>query len=175
LFGLRGTKMRFFLKVIILTALMLVILKSTNPLLGKKNPLIGQQAPDFTLETLSGKEINMTQYRDGQPAMIFFWATWCPHCRVQLRELSLQQEQIEGKGIKIILVDVGEGLPKVRSYMEANNISFDIFFDTNTELASEYQIVGVPTFFFIDKDGIIVSAENILTNQYEKILLSLAS
>jgi len=140
--------MNQFLKIIILTFALLVIFKSCSPFFRTQNPLVGQQAPDFTLATLSGENINMTQYRNGKPAMIFFWATWCPHCRSQLRELSQQQGQIEGKGIKIILVDVGESPPKVRRYVEANKISIDVFLDESRELSDDYRVVGIPTFFF---------------------------
>ena len=53
--------------------------------------LIGKPAPDFTLDTLSAKQVNMTSYRSGKKAIIFFWATWCPHCRVQLKELNARR------------------------------------------------------------------------------------
>jgi len=166
--------MKLLLKIFILTAAFMIIIKSCSPFLGVDNPLGGQLAPDFTLETISGQKVNMIQYRDGQPAMIFFWATWCPHCRKQLKELERNRQAIEANGITIILVDVGESLQKVSEYINANNISFDIFLDESTETASAYKISGVPTFFFIDREGIIIDVKNILPNDYQKILLGRA-
>jgi len=165
--------MKWFLKILILTLLMIAILKSCSPFLGTHNPLIGQQAPDFTLETLSEQQVNMTRFRNGQPAIIFFWATWCPHCRKQLQELTQQRQQIEENGIKIILVDVGESLKKVKSYMDDNKISFDCFLDQSSELASAYEIVGVPTFFLVSQEGTVVAVENFLPDQFEELLLGL--
>jgi len=64
--------MKLFLKIIILTIACIVIFKSCSPYLGMENQLIGQPAPDFTLATLNGSEVNMTQLRNGQSAMMFF-------------------------------------------------------------------------------------------------------
>ena len=34
--------------------------------------LVDQQAPDFTLQTLDGKEVRLSQYQ-GKPVMLTFW------------------------------------------------------------------------------------------------------
>jgi len=163
--------MKALLKVIILTAVFIAILKSCSPFLGTRYSLVGQPAPDFTLKTLNGQEVNMTRFRDGQPAMIFFWATWCPHCRRQLKELTRQHETIEANGIKLILVDVAESPQIIRNYITAHNISLAILLDQDGTTARDYGIIGVPTFFFINREGIVVAAKNFLPDQYESILL----
>ena len=136
-----------------------------------ENPLIGKQAPDFTLKTLSGKSMNLNQWRKGDPAIIFFWATWCPHCRQQLGELNDQSQQIAQKGIKLILVDLGEEAKKVRSYMEKNQYPFEVFLDQDSSVSEKYGIIGVPTFFFVDKAGIIQAVEHAIPENYDKIFL----
>jgi len=154
--------MKTFFKIVILVAALVFALKSCGPFSGTPSALIGQQAPDFTLETLKGQKVNMTQYRDGQSAMIFFWATWCPHCRRELSNLTQQRDQIEQKGIKVVLINVGESSQKVKAYFDASQISFDVFLDQSTEIAENYRIVGVPTFFFINNEGVVVAAEHSL-------------
>ena len=165
--------MKLLLKVSILAIAFILIIKSCSPFPNIGNSLIGQLAPDFTLEMISGQEVRMTQFRRGQPAMIFFWATWCPHCRKQLKELTHNRQAIEANGIKIILVDVGESAREVQEYINANNISFDIFLDDNAEVAKEYRLVGVPTFFFVNGEGIIVDVKNVLPDDYQEVLLPL--
>ncbi|MCK5260104.1 MAG: TlpA family protein disulfide reductase, partial [Candidatus Omnitrophica bacterium] len=130
--------------------------------------------PEFALETSSGRRETMSLLRSGQPAMIFFWATWCPHCRSQLTELTQQREDIEEKGIKVILVDVGEDAQKVKAYFNANNISLDTFLDQDGVVANDYKVIGVPTFFFVDTEGTVVAAEHSLISDYEEILLGSA-
>ncbi len=167
--------MKLLLKIFILTAVLIVVIKSCSPFLGIQNPLVGQLAPDFTLQSTIGQEVNMTQYRSGHPALIFFWATWCPHCRKQLKELTQNRQAIEANGFKIILVDVGESLQKVLEYTDANSISLDVFLDESTETAGKYEIVGVPTFFFINGEGTILDVTNVLPDDIQEILLRLAS
>jgi peroxiredoxin len=164
-----------FLKVVIFATALVFIFKSCGPFLGTHSSLIGQSAPDFTLETLRGQEASMAQFRGGQPAMIFFWATWCPHCRRELGDLIRQGNQIERKGIKVVLVDVGESLQEVKAYFDAHEISYEVFLDRNKKVAKNYRIVGVPTFFFVNKEGNVVAAEHTLPRNYEEILLGLAS
>jgi len=167
--------MKLFFKIAILAVLLVFAFKSCGPLSGLRNPLIGQQAPDFTLETLQGQKASMLQYRGNQPVMIFFWATWCPHCRTQLKGLMQQRDQIKQMGIKIILVDVGESLGEVKAFCETNNISMDVFLDENGEVSNNYRVAGIPTFIFINKEGIVKAVGHQFPQNYEEILLGLVS
>ena len=131
------------------------------------NQTIGRPAADFTLQTTQGKESNMTQFRAGKKAIIFFWATWCPHCRVALKDLNQNLAQIEAKGIKIIPVDLGEALEEVRAYIQKNKIAMDIFLDKESSLAEPYNIIGVPTFYFVDEAGKISAVLHSLPKDLE--------
>ena len=135
-----------------------------------ENPLVGQKAPDFTLKTFNGEKVNMTKFRDNKSAILFFWATWCPHCREALRDLNKNRADIESKGIKVILVDMEEGEQEVRRYMERNKIDMTVFLDEESSLADPYGIIGVPTFVFVDSQGMVTAVEHSLPRNYEEIL-----
>jgi peroxiredoxin len=136
-----------------------------------ENPLVGQAAPDFTLKTLQGTPVNMTRFRENKSAVIFFWATWCPHCRAALKELNKETEQMEKKGIKLILVDLGEGAKEVGAYVSRNQIGLTVFLDEDSFLSDPYAIIGVPTFVLVDQQGIVRAVEHALPENYEDILL----
>ena len=113
----------------------------------------------------------MTKYRDGKSAIVFFWATWCPHCREALKELNGQAAQLEEKGIKVLLVDIGESAAEVNEHVTRNKINFEVFLDTESTLSEPYGIIGVPTFFFLNDKGIVNAVEHALPDNYEEILL----
>ncbi len=135
-----------------------------------ENPLIGTEAADFTLSSIKSGKVNFTKIREGKSAILFFWATWCPHCRRELGELSEQAAQIEKKGIKIILIDIGETTKQVSSYLQKQNINFDVILDENQSLSEKYGLVGVPTLFFVNKNGKIKAVEYSFPENYEEIL-----
>jgi len=137
-----------------------------------ENPLVGEAAADFTLKTLDGKTVNMTQFRDDKSAIIFFWATWCPYCRAALKELNNEKDQIEEKGIKIILVDLGETESEVGRYIKANKIDLTVFLDEESFLNDPYAIIGVPTFVLVNSQGIVKAVEHALPPNYEEILVA---
>jgi peroxiredoxin len=135
-----------------------------------ENPLVGKEAPDFSLMTLSGKKVNAKEYRNGQKAVVFFWATWCPHCRRELKTLSKEKAAIEAKGIKVLVVDIGETANQVRSYVNKNKIQYDVFLDQDSLVAEKYAVVGVPTFYLLNAQGHVVAVEHALPVDYESIL-----
>lgn len=149
------------------------VVRATGQYLAFENPLLGKPAPDFTLKTLGAGDVNLAAFRAQGPALIFFWATWCPHCREQLAELSPRIDEIEQKGIKVLLLDLGENEETVKKYVSKRGIREDrVFLDVDSAVAEQYGIIGVPTFFFVDRSGIVKSVEHSLPEDFEKILLS---
>ncbi len=137
-----------------------------------QNPLIAEKAPEFSLPGLDGKEVSLSHLRGNKSAILFFWATWCPHCREALKELNEQAAEIEGKGIKIILINFGESQKEVQSYVNRNEIKLTVLLDKESTLGEPYAIIGVPTFFFIDPDGMVQAVEHAMPGNYEEILLA---
>ena len=134
-----------------------------------ENEKIGKNAPDFTLNTLSGDNINLKKFRDGKKTIVFFWATWCPHCRESLSEMGKEKDQFEQKGIKLALVDIGEKAAIVKKYADEHKINWMIFLDEETKIAEDYGVVGVPTFFFINEDGLVKDVQHSLPYNFEKL------
>ena len=165
--------MKIFSRLILLFLLVFLVLAPSHAMgqfFMSEHPLLGQPAPDFTLKTSRQNEESLTQYRKNNSAIIFFWATWCSHCREQLAGLDGKFEELGKKNIKIVLVDVGENAKQVNAYVDAHKIDFDVFLDEQQVVSLEYSIVGVPTFFFINNEGVIQAVEHFLPDNYEEIL-----
>lgn len=119
--------------------------------------LVGKQAPDFTLTTLDGAKVSLSQYR-GQPVLINFWASWCIPCREEMPELIRSYESHKAEGLMILGLNLtySDSLPDVQAFASEFNITFPILLDKDGAVAERsYQIIGLPTSIFINRDGTI--------------------
>ncbi len=135
------------------------------------NPLIGKKAAEFTLKDLDGQAWTLSQIRDGKPAILFFWATWCPHCRSQVKILNQEIDAIHKEGIEVILIDLGEDAKQVKSFMERNKFDLNVLVDPDEMTSEDYVIPGIPTLYFIGADGKVRAVEHAIPENYEEILL----
>lgn len=122
--------------------------------------LKGDRAPDFTLASLTGEEVRLSDFR-GKRVILNFWAAWCPPCRAEMPHMQKYYEDFhEDDNVVIVGVNVTatERHPDiVRSFVNENGITFPILLDEKREVTSEYEVVAYPTSFFIDEWGTIQS------------------
>lgn len=62
--------------------------------------VVNQQAPDFTLTSIYGESVTLSDYR-GKVMLLDFWATWCGPCREEIPELSQLYSTYKIKGHNI--------------------------------------------------------------------------
>lgn len=131
--------------------------------------LIGNMAPNFLLPTTLVGQKSLAQAREGKKTILFFWATWCPHCHEALMHLSKNAAALEQQGIKLVLVDLGEKKEDVGKYLDSTWRGVESFLDVDTTLQETYQIAGVPTMFFLDANGVIRAITHDLPDNYAEL------
>lgn len=131
------------------------------------DPLIGKAAPDVVLTKSDGALASVIGSRHGEKAILVFWATWCPHCYEELGSINDNFASIEQKGIKIVLVDIGESKDDVKNYFNRRQMKLISFVDENSFLQEIYHLAGVPTLIFIDEKGIIRNVTHEFPSDYE--------
>ncbi|MEL4503385.1 TlpA family protein disulfide reductase [Luteococcus sp. H138] len=117
-------------------------------------PEVGKPAPGFTVTTMDGKQISLASLK-GKPVWITFGATWCTACRAEAPDIEAAWQAAKPKDVTIIAVFISEDAATVRSYANRLNLTFPMVSDPETELASRYRSIGIPSHFFIDGDGIL--------------------
>ena len=118
----------------------------------------GPLAPDFTLRTLGGEEITLSDLR-GKPVLINFWASWCEPCRLEMPELVNAYETYKDEGLVILAVDLTyqDALEDVRTFVEEFGLPFPVLLDETGEVTDElYNVMGIPMSFFVNREGVIV-------------------
>ncbi len=109
-------------------------------------------APDFTLQTLDGESVSLSDYR-GKLVMINFWASWCPPCNSEMPDLQRYYEQHQDEDFIILGVNYQDTPDKVQAFIEKYGVTFPILLDSDGRVANLFGVQGLPTSFFVDKEG----------------------
>jgi peroxiredoxin len=113
-------------------------------------PTIPEIAPDFTVKTLGGDSITLSDLR-GRPVVLNFWATWCGPCRSEVPAFSrFFQAHPE---VAVLGLSVDQGPPaKVKHTVREWGIAYPVAIISGA-LQSQYDISTLPTTVIIDADG----------------------
>jgi thiol-disulfide isomerase/thioredoxin len=122
-----------------------------------------QNATDFTLPTLAGANITLSEL-EGTPVVLNFWSISCYWCRKQLPYLEDVAQQREGE-ITVIAINIGQNASTVQSFVQdffgKNETSMIVALDSNGETFVNYcQNYGnlggsIPFTLFVDSEGVI--------------------
>ena len=115
---------------------------------------VGAAAPNFKLNNLDGQPVSLNDFK-GKPVLINFWATRCPPCRSEMPYIQEIYEGWSGKGLVLLAINIGESPSQAKDFMQSQNLSLPVLLDRKGKVAQKYNIQGIPTTFFIDKNGII--------------------
>ena len=119
-----------------------------------QSELVGRSAPDFMLYDLNGNEVRLSDFR-GKPVVLNFWATWCGPCRVEIPHVNKLYDKYKAQGLVVIGVNSEEDHAKVRSFAE-QNIAYTVVLNGGAQF-QQYGVRGIPSTFYIDREGIIHS------------------
>jgi peroxiredoxin len=118
-------------------------------------PRVGHPAPDFSLYTLDGREMRLSDYR-GHLVFLNFWATWCGPCKVEMPAMEKLYREFRTKGFAVVAVSSDpEGAAVTRPYRDALGLSFTIAHDPDMVVSRLYGVHSLPVTFLVNRDGII--------------------
>lgn len=119
----------------------------------------GKPAPDFTLDSLDGKKIQLSSYK-GQAVLLNFWATWCGPCKIEMPWFVDLQKEYGPQGLQIVGVAMDDASKdEIAKFVKEMGVNYTILLGKEA-VGQEYGGVNVlPTTFFIDRDGKIVARE----------------
>lgn len=134
-----------------------VVAATTLGLLDDNKVAVGQKAPDFALRDLDGKVVQLSDFH-GKTVVLNFWASWCPPCRAEMPDLlEIYEQRLSEDNFVVLAVDkrTEDTDDAVRDFVEEFGLTFPVVFDDTDEIFERYEVRGLPSTFFIDRDGVI--------------------
>jgi len=146
------------IKKLIRITLIIAILALAGGGLSCNSSLLSQKAPDFTLTTMTGANVTMSEL-EGTPVVLNFWATTCPACVGELSYFEIVAQESEGE-IKVIAIDVQQPISEVERFFGDYEPTMIVALDNNGEVFSNYSQEDnargyIPFTLFVDSEGIV--------------------
>ncbi len=117
-------------------------------------PIKGYPAPEITLETTDGQTLNLSDFK-GKPVLINFWATWCPPCRAEMPDFQAVYRELGDDVIIFSVNAASQDNGDVNAFMEEFGITFPVLLDKTGLAGVTYNVRGLPTTIFVDRNGVI--------------------
>lgn len=126
---------------------------------GKTGANVGDMAPTWTLDTPDGSTKSLADYR-GEYVLMDFWATWCGPCRRAMPGMQRLHNLYGPRGLNVIGVNTSEENPdEAVGYMRSKRFSYQLLLRAD-DVARQYNVSGIPSFFLINPQGQIVYASS---------------
>jgi peroxiredoxin len=117
----------------------------------------GDQAPEFTLRDINGKQVSLSDFSD-QVVLISFWATWCTPCQAEMPHLQRFYETYGEQGFTVLSVntDDARSSSQVKPLVKSKGLTFPVLLDRETSVVALYNPAKtLPYAVLLDKEGSI--------------------
>ena len=114
---------------------------------------VGKPAPDFAMPLLNGGGEFRLSARGDVPAVINFWASWCPPCREESPALERTWRAYRDAGILFAGVNIQDTEEDAAEYAREFGLTFVNGRDVDGRITIDYGVTGLPVTFFIGRGG----------------------
>ena len=134
-----------------------------------------ETAPDFALTLFDGGAFRLSDQK-GKPVVINFFASWCVSCGEESPAIQKVSQEYSAQEVAFLGVAVDDTERKAKEFMRNVGLTIPAGLDRTGEIKDAFELYGMPTTFFIDKDGMVsyfhpgVVTEKLLKHEVEKLL-----
>src|SRR5882762_1616985 len=113
-------------------------------------------APDFSLESLEGKTVHLSDFR-GKAVLLNFWATWCQPCKIEMPWFAELQRQYASEGLQVVGIAMDDASPEnIEKFARDLGVNYPVLVGKE-EVGTAYGGVQfLPATFYIGRDGKVV-------------------
>ena len=115
-----------------------------------------KDAPDFTLETLDGRSLRLSDLR-GKAVLLNFWATWCGPCKIEMPWFVELQNEYGPQGLQIVGVAMDDSSKEdIAKFAKEMGVNYPVLLGKEAVGDAYGGVPALPESFFISRDGKIV-------------------
>ncbi len=122
---------------------------------GPTGVLPGQCAPNFKVQTMEGKTVELYQLR-GKVVALNFWATWCKPCLVEMPSMQKAYQSLKKGNFEMLAISIDSNPKEIQGFLDnqlQKKLDFLIALDPKHQVSSIFGSSMVPETFIIDKTG----------------------
>jgi peroxiredoxin len=133
---------------------------------------VGKKAPEITMVNPLGKVLRLYEIPTNYVILVF-WSTGCPHCTAMMPDLKRLYASIKNNSIEIVAIANDTDQKTWKDFITAGEYDWINYTDLkgrNSPILNDYNIVGTPTFFLLDKNKNILSKPNDIADLEQKLI-----
>lgn len=133
-------------------------------------------APDFHLTLFDGGDFKLSDQKGKKPVVINFFASWCVSCGEETPIIEKVSKEYGPEKVAFLGIAVDDTEKKAKAFMKKIGLNIPAGLDRTGEIKEAFGLYGMPTTFFIDKEGMVsyfhpgVVTEQLLKYEINKIL-----
>ncbi len=94
---------------------------------------------------------------DAKAIYLDFWASWCGPCRQSFPWMNKMHAKYKDQGLVIIAVNTDTERPDADRFLAKTPADFEIVYDPEGDIAMSYDLVAMPTSFYLDGEGNVLA------------------
>jgi peroxiredoxin len=118
---------------------------------------VGTPAPTFDLPVIGanpGRHMALADQR-GKVVLLDFWASWCGPCRQSFPLYEQLRAELPDQDFTLLAINLDETADGPTAFLEEHPVRYTSLADPAGEVARQFGLIGMPSSFVIDRDGVV--------------------